>query len=235
MIDDDELLLYRLGEHPDPARIRAALAADPELAARDRALAADLAQLGDWTPPGPDAAQQARWQAAVVDAAEAGYRTGSDSRAAAARQRARRRRPWALALAASLLLALSFQLGRQTASLPTPMLATAPVPAPAEADTRSAWSHLAATRTALAELPAASDRAARVAALIAHNRLQVEAAERAGDPELARVLRAFEPVLQQLARTAPEADAGVRAQLDFEARALQTKLRATPSNSLQRL
>lgn len=232
MIDDDELLLYRLGEHPDPARIRAALAADPELAARERALATDLAQLGEWTPPGPDAAQQARWLAAVAEAAEAGVRAGSDSRAAAARQRVRRRRPWALALAASCLLALSFQLGRQTATAPTPMQASAPVPA---ADTRSAWSHLAATRHVLAELPTAADRAARVAALIAHNRLQVEAAERAGDAELARVLRAFEPVLQQLAQTAPEADAGVRAQLDFEARTLQTKLRATPSNSLQRL
>lgn len=235
MIDDDELLLYRLGEHPDPARIRAALAADPELAARERALAADLARLGEWTPPGPDAAQQARWLAAVAEAAEAGVRAGSDSRAAATRQRVRRRRPWALALAASLLLALSFQLGRQTATAPSPMQATAPVSAPAAADTRSAWSHLAATRHALAELPTAADRAARVAALIAHNRLQVEAAERAGDAELARVLRAFEPVLQQLAQTAPEADAGVRAQLDFEARTLQTKLRATPSNSLQRL
>jgi hypothetical protein len=233
MIDDDELLLYRMGEHPDPARIRAALAADPELAARERALAADLAQLSDWTPPGPDAAQQARWQTAVAVAAEASFRPGSDSRAAAARQRARRRRPWALALAASVLLALSFQLGRQTASVPTPAFVT--TPAAGEADTRGAWSHLAATRTALAELPAASDRAGRVAALIAHNRLQVVAAERAGDAELARVLRAFEPVLQQLARTAPEADAGVRAQLDFEARTLQTKLRATPSNSLQRL
>lgn len=231
MIDDDELLLYRLGEHPDPTRIRAALAADPELAARERALAADLAQLGDWTPPGPDAAQQARWQAALAHAAEA--TRGVDLRVDLHRRRARRRQRWALALAASCLLALSFQLGRQTATAPAPMQASAPVPA--AADTRSAWSHLAATRHALAELPEAPDRAARVATLIAHNRLQVEAAERAGDAELARVLRAFEPVLQQLAQTAPDADAGVRAQLDFEARTLQTKLRATPSNSLQRL
>lgn len=227
MIDDDELLLYRLGEHPDPARIRAALATDAELAARERALAADLALLSDWTPHGPSAAQQARWQAALP---QAPTRIGLSARGG----RRPATRAWIGAMAAALLLALSFQLGRQTAPEP-PGLAEVPAPRAAEVATRGAWSHLAATRTALAELPAATDRAARVAALIAHNRLQVDAAERAGDPELARVLRAFEPVLQQLARTAPDADAGVRAQLDFEARTLQTKLRATPSNALQRL
>ena len=63
----------------------------------------------------------------------------------------------------------------------------------------------------------------------------VRGTERAGDVQLARVLRAFEPVLLQLASLDADTDAGVRAQLDFEARTMQTKLRAAPSNAVQRL
>ena len=217
MIDDDELLLYRLGEHPAPDAIRRAREGDSALRARDAALRADLDALRAVPVPAPAASMQ-RWRAAL--------------HGAVAMKRARPTRRFApIALAAAALLLLGIGVGRWIApdqTAPIPIVAAGP-------DNAGALLHLAATRRALAALPGAEDRTARIEAIIADNRLHALAAERAGDVQLARVLRAFEPVLLQLASLDADTDAGVRAQLDFEARTMQTKLRAAPSNAVQRL
>lgn len=220
MIDDDELLLYRLGEHPAPDAIRRALEGDSALRARDAALRADLDALRATPVPVPAASVQ-RWRAAL--------RADGTARA---RHAHAVRRFVPLALAAAALLTVGIGIGRWIAS---DRAAPVEIAATERSDNASALLHLATTRQALAALPSGEDRTARIEAIIADNRLHALAAERAGDRQLARVLRAFEPVLLQLARLDADTDAGVRAQLDFEARTMQTKLRAAPSNAVQRL
>lgn len=93
---------------------------------------------------------------------------------------------------------------------------------------RSVRVHFSDSRRELARLDPTSDaeRILLVADLIAQNRLYEKAAEQNGAPELARVLRAFEPVLVRLAAEeldAAEAEA-LRAKLGFELDVMLTKL-----------
>jgi hypothetical protein len=208
MIDDDELLLYHYREHPDPDLVRAALAQSPELRRRLDAVRADLALLQPSTVLPPDSSVR-RWRNAV--------------------RGARRGAAWRVPLAAAALLLIGIGVGRFAGEpAPTDTVAAAP--------NRGTLMFLADTRQHLASWPdARSERRALIADIVADNRLHALAAERSGDPQLARVLRAFEPVLLALDGDSPEAVAGARAQLDFEARAMQTKLRAASSNAVQRL
>ena len=67
--------------------------------------------------------------------------------------------------------------------------------------------------------------------IVAQNRLYQRAAEQQDSPELARLLRAFEPILLQLASedtSAQDADA-LRRQLAFELNAMLTKLQQPSS------
>ena len=52
------------------------------------------------------------------------------------------------------------------------------------------------------------------------------AAERANEPQLARVLRAFTPILESLAVEPGDASASDVAQLSFELRVMQARLKA---------
>lgn len=68
--------------------------------------------------------------------------------------------------------------------------------------------------------------------ILEQNRLFEIAAEQSGSAELARILRAFEPVLVQLAvadLTHDEAEA-LRARLEFQMKAMLTKLATDPSD-----
>jgi hypothetical protein len=57
------------------------------------------------------------------------------------------------------------------------------------------------------------------------------AAERAGEPQLARVLRAFAPILESLAHDGGESSASSIARLSFELRVMQGRLGAEPQAS----
>ncbi len=218
MINDDELLLYRMSEHPAPEAIREALAHDSELRARNAALCSDLDALRAMPMAVPAGSQQ-RWRAAL--------RAGSDS------GRRQRRTLWQLTAVAAAALVIGVGIGHWIAvDRSAPIIVAMPVVA---SDHASVLLHLTTTRQALAALPEADNRVARIESIIADNRLHALAAERVGDAQLARVLRGFEPVLRQLTHLDADTDAGVRAQLDFEARSMQTKLRAPPSNAVQRL
>ena len=78
----------------------------------------------------------------------------------------------------------------------------------------------------IANLDPGTDDVALVLQILEQNRLFEIAAEQSGAPELARVLRAFEPILVQLAVAdlAPAEAEALRARLEFRMQAMLTKL-----------
>lgn len=238
MISDDELLLYyyRELEADERARIGAALAEQPELAQRLHRLVARLDAVSA-TPEVPVPAHvQQRWQAALDGAVR------GNSRAAPAARRFSQPR-WLAAAAALGVVALvaTFQLMQ-----PTPMQladdqTTAPAPDVTEAPGGAAYEkglkfHLASTERQISALGDATpeERARLVETIISQNRLYALAAERAGEPQLARVLRAFTPILEDVAEGRSQSTAGSLAQLSFEMRVMQARLDAgaAPTNTL---
>jgi hypothetical protein len=90
---------------------------------------------------------------------------------------------------------------------------------------RGLKTHLASTERQLASLENATpeERARLVDTIIEQNRIYALAAERAGEPQLARVLRAFSPILESLQHEDGD-PAGNVAQLAFELRIMQGRL-----------
>jgi len=101
--------------------------------------------------------------------------------------------------------------------------------------TRGLQVHLRESQQQIADLGGEADRTALVLQLIGQNRMYELAAEANGAPKLARVLRAFEPILLQLAATdiAPEDAEALRAQLAFELNVMLTKLAQQASDDTQ--
>jgi len=97
--------------------------------------------------------------------------------------------------------------------------------------------HLATTEQRLAKLDSAQpdERARLIAAIVEQNRMYALAADRANEPQLARVLRAFTPILESLTDERRETSAGDIAQLSFELRVMQARLKAdaAPSSTAQ--
>jgi hypothetical protein len=238
MISDDELILYyyRDGlDAADRARIGAALSEHPDIAQRMHGLVARLdAAAAMPEVPVPDDVQQ-RWRAALERAS-----LKEEKRA----ERAPRRSflmdlRWPAA-AAVAILAFVFVMKTakppapdQTAGVATPAISAEPGAGDASAYERGLKFHLASTEQQLAEIGSANpeERARLVDALIAQNRMYALAAERVGEPQLARVLRAFAPVLESLAHGGGDSSASI-AQLSFELRVMQGRLGAgAPSNN----
>ena len=98
---------------------------------------------------------------------------------------------------------------------------------------RGLQSHLATTERQLASLETATpeERTRLVEMIIELNRLYALAADKAGEPQLARVLRAFSPVLESLQK-AGDTSASVD-QLAFELRVMQGRLGAAPASPTQ--
>lgn len=95
--------------------------------------------------------------------------------------------------------------------------------------------HLRDSRAQLAGFNDESDSTILIAQIIEQNRMFEAAADLNNAPNLARVLRAFEPILLQLAATdiAPEDARALRAQLAFELDVMLTKLASESSNDSQ--
>jgi DNA-binding FadR family transcriptional regulator len=87
--------------------------------------------------------------------------------------------------------------------------------------------HLQESRQELAGLPveASSERAMLITHMIQQNRMFGHAAVENGSQDLARILRAFEPILVQLAADdiSPEEAEALQAQLAFELNVVLTK------------
>lgn len=230
MINDDELLLYFYQDGLDAARreaITQLLRSDLELARRYQQLRAELGQIPAPTDAPPSAAAQDRWRLRL------------QQRAAAATP-SRSPRTFAMTLAGATLVLLGVAIGtriaEQAAPVAAPEFAAVADPLPLQRGLRS---HFRDARAVLAQLPLddAGRRSELVNDIVAQNRLYERAALAQGDERLARVLRAFEPVLAELAKAPAEgqSDSGARAQLDFELGVMQTKMSRSPSKIVQSL
>lgn len=232
MISDNDLLLYHYRDGLDAAereRIRVALREEPALAARLQALVGQIDEAATLPEvPVPQAARD-RWQTALDLAVR--------NEAAAVKEprfdlfRWMRWPAFGVAALLAIIVATRFEIGTQprtieqtATNVPTP---TAPSELPYE---RGMQVHLASTERQLAELTSVSaqQRAALIDAVIAQNRLYALAAERAGDDRLARALRSFAPILENLADEPSNggATSGDLAQLNFELRVMQARLAA---------
>ena len=149
---------------------------------------------------------------------------------------------WQAAAAAVLVVALAVALQvMRPESSKTAINVPPPIKQAAGGEDDSAYEnglkvHLASTERQLAGLGDASpeDRARLIETIIGQNRMYALAAERAREPQLARVLRAFNPILEDLADGRSDASAADIAQLSFELRVMQARLSAgaTPPNML---
>lgn len=227
MISDDDLLLYHYRELDavDRARVGAALAGQPELARRLHSLVAKLDAAAALPEVPVPAEMQQRWKAALER--EANKVAVDDSRAS--------RRPPSVAirqwLVAATVAGLAILSGIQFSRSPVTPLANDTRPG-AEAIDAAAYErglkwHLASTEQKLAGLDRASpeERTRLLDTISAQNRMYALAAERAGEPQLARVLRAFAPILESLSQDGGDTSAAL-AQLSFELRVMQGRLGA---------
>jgi hypothetical protein len=223
MISDEDLLLYHYRdglEDAERARIGAALAAKPELAQRFHQLVARLdAAAAMAAPEVPVPLEtQARWRAALDQVGR-----GQTTRAAPPA-----RRPFTswLSAAAAVLVAVIAAMQLRHAPAPAQSTQNSP-PANSAAYERGLESHLASTERQLVSLQNATpaERAKLIESIIEQNRIYALAAEKAGEPQLARVLRAFTPVLESLQEGGGDTSADLD-QLEFELRAMQGRLGA---------
>ena len=137
---------------------------------------------------------------------------------------------WGMAVTAALAvgIGIGFFVGDENGAVESPYVVSNPTQAdvvPA-AFTRGLQHHFRNSQLQLANLDGSEDSALLVLRLIEQNRLFETAADHNNAPQLARVLRAFEPILLRLAATdtAPEDAAALRAQLSFELNVMLTKL-----------
>jgi hypothetical protein len=230
MISDDDLLLYYYRDGLEAAerlRIGAAISNDPKLAQRLQILVArlDAAAAMPEVPVPADVRQ--RWQSALERTADKDVK---ETRAPRANFR------WQAAAAAVTAVTLFF-IARIVMQTPQDQTAQVAPPAPTDAAAyeRGLKWHLASTEQQLAELGSATpeERKRLIETITAQNRMYALAAERAGEPQLARVLRAFAPILESLEHGG-DSSASL-AQLSFELRVMQGRLSAdadTPSTTL---
>jgi hypothetical protein len=229
MITDDDLLLYHYRDGLEPAeraRIGAALAEQPELAQRLHRLVARLDAAAAIPEVPVPAETQQRWRAALDQGA---IRQTTDATAQPGRSPSSFR--W---LAAATIAGLAILLGIQFSRSPinpgvdeSPIVASNPEATDAAAYERGLKFHLASTEQQLADLGSASpeERTRLIETISAQNRMYALAADRAGEPQLARVLRAFAPILDSLAQDGGDSSAAL-AQLSFELRVMQGRLGA---------
>jgi len=137
---------------------------------------------------------------------------------------------WGMAVSAAVAfgIAIGVFVSDDTSDIPPPYVvenATPPGAVPV-AFTRGLQHHFRTSQQQLANLDGEEDAAMLVLRLVEQNRLFETAAEKNNAPQLARVLRAFEPILLRLAATdiAPEDAEALRAQLSFELNVMLTKL-----------
>lgn len=228
-MNDDTLILYYYDDgltEAERLEVRAALRRDAALRERYERLCADLCGVAA-EPVAVPAGLEARWHASIERAANRGLpRADRHTRAFHLPSFA-----WGTAVAAALVLGLAVGLYVSGDGPPEPphgVVDAGADAAPAVAFARGFKVHLRESRRQLADLPAAAsrERALLVERMIEQNRLFERAASRNGAQDLARVLRAFEPILERLAAddvTAAEA-AALEAKLAFELNVMLTKL-----------
>ncbi len=231
-MNDDTLTLYFYKDGLTPAErrdVQSALDNDAELRERYARITTTLAQF-DVTDSAPLPADML-----------ARFHDSIDRAARSEQQRASKLPPqtrwspfaWGSAVAAALVLGIGIGLFAQRDQVPAPGINTGIVtiypPAPratSVAFERGLQVYLRDSQQELSGQPMNTERSAIALQLIRQNRLFERAAEEHNSKDLARVLRAFEPILLRLAAddiSEREAEA-LQAQLAFELKVMLTKL-----------
>ena len=228
---DDTLLLYYYQDgltEDERYEVETALRDDPAVAARYRDLRGDLAQAGDLEVGDPTADMVQRFHDTIDRAArlEAG-RAPREPRSFSVMSFV-----WGATVTAALALGIGIGVyfaGDETAA---PIVPIDPGVVPDIADTgaftRALQVHLRYSQNELARLQADADveRNLLLYRIIEQNRLFERSAEQNNSSDLARVLRAFELILVQLAAEdiSSEDAAALQAKLAFELNVMLTKL-----------
>ena len=246
-MNDDTLILYYYNDglsEREREEVGAALERDKTLAGRYDALCRELDGVVDDTLTPASARAVNRWRASID-------RVARPERSEARRGGAPFHIPsfaWGAAITAALVIGVGigvFISGEQNSAMVDGALTAADTgeyPPGAERAAPDAFSrglrvHLRESRRYIDGLATSADveRALLIMDIIEQNRLFERAADQNQAPELARVLRAFEPVLLRLAADdiAPEDAESLRAQLAFELNVMLTKLERGVSDESQ--
>lgn len=232
---NDELLtfyFYNDGLNDDERRqVEQAICSDSVVRARYESLSAELASLGNVDVEAVPSDMLQRWHDSIDRAARM-------ERAAVSQPAPSHKWYWlgvGTAITAALVIGITIgtlMTGGQSRT-PDPVLAHRTVP-PATTEslqtpfTRSMKVYFRDSRESLADMPVDADveRILLVARIIEQNRMYVRAAEHNDSHDLARVLRAFEPILVQLAADdiTPEDAENLRDKLAFQLDVMLTKL-----------
>ena len=230
-MNEETLTLYYYAELDEAERraVEQALAGDPALARRYRELSRQLDTLGKVESHSAPSHVVARWHD-VIDRAAA-------REAAAARQPRQSFHPgsffWGSAVAASLAVGIAigvYVTGGSIDPVDTPSVANLhdPVSERGNAFSRGLLVHFQESRNQLSGLSpeANGERSELIMSIIQQNRLFARMAKQNDAQDLARVLRALEPVLVKLAAEDVTADEAARlqSQLAFELNIVLTKL-----------
>ena len=225
-MNDDILTLYYYDEElsaRERREVEAALESDPGLSTRYERLCADLEQL----KPAEDASAPehlaARWHDAIDRAA-------AKEAAPAPAQRRSRSGVFFLgfAVAASMAIGIAIGIFLTNGSAPVETTSTVVADDNSAALSRGLAAHFRDSRDALAvsDLGSASERTQLIMNIVQQNRLFERMATRNDAADLARVLRAIEPVLIELAAEdiSPEEAVKLQSQIAFELSVVLTKL-----------
>lgn len=236
-MNDDTLTLYYYNDgltDSERREVESALERDELLQKRYEALCAELDGLTDLETEHARADMKARFHDTIERAARLEH--GRESR----RQSVLHLPSfaWGGAVVAVLVIgiAIGFYFGTGSGPAPAdPGIVAAYEPAPqSDAFTRGLRAHLSQSRLELANMPGGveDERADLIMQIVQQNRLFERAAQRNRSDDLARVLRAFEPILLRLASddVSPEEASRLQAQLAFELNVMLTKLERSASN-----
>jgi len=231
MISEETLTLYYYGDGLSGAerrQVEAALVNDAKIAERYEALCRDLQQLRvPETVPAPSHLLR-RWHDSIDQAAQS-ENTKEQSPVASTHLFSF---GWGAGVAAALVLGIGMgtyfsgdAVLPPTEGTPIGTVRTSAVPV---AFARGLQFHLRESQLEITRLPidSGTDNTALLLQIIEQNRMFEQAAKLNNAPKLARVLRAFEPILMRLASDdiAPEDAEALRAQLAFELNVMLTKL-----------
>ena len=235
MINDDTLTLYYYGDDLDAKQrreIEQAMASDEVLAARYATLKQEL---DTWKPaPAPAAPEHLKHQWHDLVAREAQLERQRNPATPARTSWFRLGMAFASVMAVGIAIGL-FLSDRKDPSMPELVMLEPGGEAVTDGGVfaRGLQVYLQERQAELVGLEDRSgeEQSALLLQIVAQNRLYQRAAEQQDSPELARLLRAFEPILLQLASedtSAQDADA-LRRQLAFELNAMLTKLQQPSS------
>lgn len=237
MINEDTLTLYYYNDgltSDERKQVETALRSDTRLAADYAALCRQFEQWRETETPAAPSHLKARWHDSIDRAARS---ESSDRETAKSGPFHFMSFAWGGALTAALALGVAIGVFFSGGEITPPIEGTQVevtnsdvVPA---AFTRGLQVHLQESQWEIASLPVgtSTDNSTLLMQIIEQNRMFERAAKQNNSPKVARVLRAFEPILLRLASEdiAPEDAEALRAQLAFELNVMLTKLAHDPS------